>query len=1090
MIGSASAHLSLRGTACAFSILVLTIVTCTALAGCRGGGPQLSWAVDTPAADQAWPGGAALPALGDLPKPPRDASLLGPGWTPLNPLDGSHKILTNGCTGTPAGQLVITGAASTGFSIFAIQGFDGDAFPTSIRTTLGAITGQYYVAFSDYVSGTWQHVGPFTNSAEIEIPGLDAYTSHSAFTNPDGIFYFTLLVGGGSTITIDLLEVGTFGGTLGPEPPRQIESSGGAIGLVLTWNHSPDYHAPDFAGYFVERAPLLFGNFAALNTDPVRDPYYHDPTAVAGVQYRYRVAAVDTAGNRSLWADSEEATTPGNLADPVPVVKMPDGPRYAPANVTFDLSGSFDPEGEAITSYEIEFAGGPAAMGGAGPTFTTTLQPGCYYIQFVAHTATRQGSTARTLKVYPRWNSSSVLVRNPEHVGWRKLIRARGWGNPADGFTLFGQDGSYPSLSYWQVQDATDFSLATLPCYDRFVDWIGEPLTVGDTVLVPVASTNMLMVASYTADSQQLDLLGERTADSPIAVAPGPEDGVFAIYSDKPIPAQTDLVIMKLGPGGTTQTVVANIGMLSALDVAYNPAAAAIDIVYADVVSTQWVRWDPIANAVVDSAVLAAAMSTWIDIEVSPATGLPSLVYGHTGLNRFSQLDSLGNWSPEVPIDNLVGNRTPFDLTFAPDGATPECFFGTVTPQSYLYEYSGGVWTRRNTVSYSTKSADTVALMPGASGREMYVADGLDNDDMVLARLNEDGSEDVIWTLAVTNGQGHEMHSAAALDGLHVGWRDYYDGTGRHFMSPDGGETWNDMGSSSNPVSNIDMAATSDGALYMSIYDGVLGTCRLFWWDGTDFQLRMSFPGQSDYRPFFKSDNGTTIEWFAYEPLTSTLHHVLGDEIGGYADTPTVLNDNPVWTGVANSSLMYNLIFAVAGDAQLDRSPLGFYAVDSPNFDPLLDPLLGDPFDFLNSEITRGRTLGTTTYMAGLSGLSAQVFYATQGTLVRPLRCEVPLLESPQLTELPMAQEFAPIDGRRTVSVKRAFGATAVALLSSIDGKDTYFEWSNFGDWERLPMPTGIEHMGGPELVVDRDGRWCIVYKDYATDQIRSISTR
>ena len=33
--------------------------------------------------------------------------------------------------------------------------------------------------------------------------------------------------------------------------------SGGATGLLLNWRHSSDYHAPDFAGYRVERAPLL-----------------------------------------------------------------------------------------------------------------------------------------------------------------------------------------------------------------------------------------------------------------------------------------------------------------------------------------------------------------------------------------------------------------------------------------------------------------------------------------------------------------------------------------------------------------------------------------------------------------------------------------------------------------------------------------------------------------------------------------------------------------------------------------------------------------------------------------------------------------
>ena len=40
-----------------------------------------------------------------------------------------------------------------------------------------------------------------------------------------------------------------------------------------------------------------------------------------------------------------------------------------------------------------------------------------------------------------------------------------------------------------------------------------------------------------------------------------------------------------------------------------------------------------------------------------------------------------------------------------------------------------------------------------------------------------------------------------------------------------------------------------------------------------------------------------------------------------------------------------------------------------------------------------------------------------------------------------------------------------------------------------MPLPDGIENMTMPELIVGMDGRWHIVYKDYITDQMMSIST-
>ena len=78
---------------------------------------------------------------------------------------------------------------------------------------------------------------------------------------------------------------------------------------------------------------------------------------------------------------------------------------------------------------------------------------------------------------------------------------------------------------------------------------------------------------------------------------------------------------------------------------------------------------------------------------------------------------------------------------------------------------------------------------------------------------------------------------------------------------------------------------------------------------------------------------------------------------------------------------------------------------------------------------------------------------------------------------------------RRTVSAGYSWGGGAVGLISSYDGQHVWFEWDNFGDWEDLPLPGGLEHMCLPELIVGFDGRWHIVYRHLFTGEVLCLST-
>ena len=76
-----------------------------------------------------------------------------------------------------------------------------------------------------------------------------------------------------------------------------------------------------------------------------------------------------------------------------------------------------------------------------------------------------------------------------------------------------------------------------------------------------------------------------------------------------------------------------------------------------------------------------------------------------------------------------------------------------------------------------------------------------------------------------------------------------------------------------------------------------------------------------------------------------------------------------------------------------------------------------------------------------------------------------------------------------------ASSATAVALVCDLSGHDQYMEWSNYGNWERLPLPGpdanygSEQHMNQAEIFCGMDGRWHMVYRDYDTDAIFIRST-
>lgn len=78
----------------------------------------------------------------------------------------------------------------------------------------------------------------------------------------------------------------------------------------LSWEPGSE---PDLAGYLVERSEPSPGSeevWQQLTPEPVASPAFHDAGVHPGVEYRYRIIAVDRTGNRSAPGTPEGVTLP------------------------------------------------------------------------------------------------------------------------------------------------------------------------------------------------------------------------------------------------------------------------------------------------------------------------------------------------------------------------------------------------------------------------------------------------------------------------------------------------------------------------------------------------------------------------------------------------------------------------------------------------------------------------------------------------------------------------------------------------------------------------------------------------------------
>ncbi|MBN2081344.1 hypothetical protein JW859_03960 [bacterium] len=1050
---------------------------------------------------------AEIPGLDALAEPDRELSIAGPGWFTIDP-----KQTVRRAGGQPSlpGQIILAAASSPAYAIYGVRGFDGDMMPTSYRLDLAGVTGEYFLAISDYTAGQWRFLGHWDEARTIEIPLLSEYSAADAYTSPQGWHYFAIIIPTGGGLTINGVELGVHGGQDVTGSAGSLFGAGGENGFYLMWAHSAHYLKPDFAGYVIERAPILGGEFTRLTPAPVMACWFEDPTAELDTVYRYRVAEVDTTGNLGPWSVCNDGPVTGEPALPMVNVTLPRSHYYGPAQVTFDLSESFDPEGQALTEYGVKITNSPIDITGADPVINVTLQPGTYFVLLNAAAGARSNVIALPVAVYPRWQDQSYLVRDPDQCTLSRALFLRAGRLPATGQLVFaGADPTSHGLFIWCENEAgTGFRPYPVPAYIHpfdciyGVDGIGEPTVIGDTLYFPFSGAAYNECVAFDGENATAYPLCLRSTSPAFALA-ADGDGHLWYFYQADTGGTLVLRAAQLGAAGSVVELFPDLlaGLL-ALDVAYNPASNSFCIVFRNDTGAgndvHWTELNPETLAVGVSAVIGAStINGPVDLEINPATQQPCVIFRQSSgvhyYHVYRQYEGGGTWSPGAPIDDTSTNSYCADLIAA--NGTVYASFGLLSGVTNLYEWNSG-WTVRNSCTAPFLAPSELALVAEPASAAFTTFGRVPNGEIFIERLESDGTDTFYpWSLPATEGQGQELHGTAGSDGIHLVWNAATSQLWRHVSSADG-EAWAIHGDLPDGGVSLDISSTSTGEVYASGVHPLLGTAELYYWDGGDFHSRLSYPGCHIHtRPLLsRNPLSNQITWVVDQEVPPhAANYVTGNESLGLTTVNVPLVHSPIWVGAAlpGLGLIEQRYVMFAGGMNWAEGTLGYFVSNGSALDPVFQPIVGFPYNFLTANEVWGRTIDTSVYMGPRVNEYCEVYWTTHDNLMTPRRYSLqhPLFGHNSIAYLEMETEPYQAEVRRTVSSEITWGVSAVTLMADLWGDDVLFEWSNFGDWEELQLPDGMDYMSKPELVVGRDGRWHIIYRNYCTDQIMCRST-
>lgn len=1059
-------------------LLLLTILgACSRSAPVAGAGPLPSAGV------------TALPALGKLPAPERGPSLAGPGYLSLphlTPLAADGSAVE--------GQLLaldgdLASSATPAYAVYGRQGFAPGVGMTSARITTETVNGEYYVAFANYASGHWQITGPYTASATAEIPASGPPPA-ADYLSPQGFAYFAVVAGAGNLVRLSSVELGLQGGTAAPAAVTDARYTGQESPYLLAWRRSADHYALDFAGYLLERAPLLMGDFVPLNATPMLQNYYLDATAVTGAKYRIRVAAVDVSGNRSDWFEtSGPLDTP---VDPVCILQPLATPIIAPQQVTFDLSDSFDPLGQAITQYTI-FLDNVHQISSPDPQITMEIHPGCYSVSATVQTAdARYGNDAQPLTAYPQWDAVPVVVRDAGTADAPCWSRLQLWRDPATGgLSLCALDSRLPGVSLWRQREAGDFDWAVLPDYE----WEGQ--------LEPYSTTEgpLFILGAYEgAPTGLARMLGPDTAEyTQILTSEFPYNifGVFTGADGTPWavklgrsggPNHNDFVAVPLDDLSAEQLICLGHELFHECSVAQDPVSGIVHLAgnSANIIPDYYpfyAQFDPQTN----TTLVEEELDTYhhgTEMEVIPATHDVLMAY-YDGTYVQTRLRTGGAWQPPVFVDNIDTNQPCFDLEIG--GSAAAILISIGRPR--LYSWDGVAWALRNEASYTADVARETALEAVPLTDEFIAATVASTGELYLGQLNLDGTDVQLDKWTPTTGAGPHLSAAAASDGIHVIMRSIPNNTTYHYRSENSGQTFDKLANLPG-CRSCECTATSSGELQLSLLSGT--NAELQYWADPAFYPVDSATGS--FAPLLTQAPEAKARWAApVASPTAQFELQYGNSTDGYTPSTQPYTLQWIATGTIGPQVLFPRLFCIADyDFTLRQYAFaGLITVPGAVETQLYTPQLYPGLHVVEGNTRVSSCMSASFGYAGPLGILSQVFWSAFGAGDAPQRVTVQADNSYTMAPVPGAWDANPLTGMpmRSVQAALANGYTPVCVAAGIFGEPLRLEWSAGGAWEELPVPASMQGMSKYELVVDSAGAWHLFAHDWRNDRVLCLNT-
>ncbi|MCB1186042.1 fibronectin type III domain-containing protein [bacterium] len=1045
-------------TCCQILPVLLAVI---AIASCGGNQPGTMLQEELQAPPQigeAVQYSGSMPALDELDGELRDVSAAGLGWYGLN-LRATGGMRRNGGVSLDGDALQFTAGDQPAWQIWSLGGLGLDLLPSAFSTEVSDMSGEYFIAVADYGTGRWRWSGPYTENTQLDHYPLSGSPPFSELLSGINAHHVAVLATPGSSFRLDAASIRLQDDGSAPLPTELLLLTPGEDSVSVQWIGSASQGEPDFAGYYVERAPESSGEFVTLYADPQKNTHYIDKGVTPGTLYRYRVASVDLEGNRAVSEVQTGGPEAGGNVPPVCIVDVDPGPYEGTSTISLDLSGSYDADGEPIEDYLVIDVENLTAIEQVSPYFELELDAGCHRLMCYAQNTSGTGSYVQNIRIYPRWQPEPSLAVHPMPIASRYAQTVIGY-NPDDGNNYILRTDKLGNTLELEVRNGQ-----TVLTVQRVLLEADELTLLSDPVF---HDGQMWFLASTLYGQLLLSSDGTNLVEQAIPEVPGSNDGPASIVStgDSLVLVRTleaavgvSIQAIELGSGQfRTLAEEAYIGWSAASD----PANGHFELLYSKDGEVACQVFNSELD-LVDTLELGSFGYFSIDLALAPASGDRFVVCRDISDVWLAFYDSnLQQWTEPSPAPAAPAAEYIPEIML--DEGVPFVAFVDSQSSLDLYLISEGIWDHRGQLSTQC-SADTLASCSAAGQDGLLVHYDVETGNEYLIVTDINGSTQLLDTIKhISHYKG--LTACASDDKLVIamttkqdGW--WTTGIGASFQ-PLQTRAGVDSIQCFSDRENAYISTSSGDDAYMMQIDG--GTLELI----QDLQMQ-----DAGARPIVGS--GLDSVWYCDE--TDQPDPLVGFYSGN--SMPIVVDTSRIWCGnLAGFEYGHVLGPMVYGGTESGiGNSVGLYDGKDESIELLFpadrhlsleDGLADRRMDstwFRNSIF---QPLSLTYIASGASRSPVRIVHKPQGSTVS--------------TELPLT------GSDWTVSCGKGLNEVEVSLLASTDGHRRYMEWDNFGAFEQLAMPdTGWSDQH--EIVIGHDGRWHIVYHNLETDSIMVWST-